>query len=486
MSYRAILVRLSRNTLSMYAAFFVRKAAVLVLGVAIANWSGAGAFGLYCLALTLVEFGLRLVVFGTDILVVREISAAAPECEQTVRNTLAWRAIAAVAMYPLLVAGAGLLTSDTAFRVAIALMGTALFTDTMGDLYLGVVQGRERVDLCALAEGLVSLVGLGFGLAALAAGWGLQGLAAAYALRGVANLVLGMLVYRRIHVDGIIAWGWQPGAIIALLKKAAPIGVNRLLTIIYLGSGMVMLQYFHSEESVGRYAGSMKIFDACTAMGMLTMVAAFPTIARLRVSAPDDLRRTAADLLRFFGWLGIPLSITVALASDLILRSVFGPDFAHYGLALVLLMAAVPFSLFYGLIERLAYAAHDQHRVLWVRFVSTAVNILVIMLCIGRIEYLAPAVAILVAEIAMVAMFLRRLNVYIPGMPWRAEITPPLVAAAVALVPALAARPLIRPFEGLLFLLVFAAIGVFHMVIHMRPDSAGGSRTIDSTRGDAP
>lgn len=472
MSYRAILSRLSRNTLSVYTAFFVRKAAVLALGVAIARVGGAAEFGLYCIALLLLEFGIQVAVFGTDILVIREVSSASPVADAFIRNALGWRLAVTVAIYPLLIAAAFWLSAGAGFCIAVAMMGLGMVADTLGDLYLSVVQGRERVDLCALAEGATSLAGLVLGLGAVLGGYGLQGLALAYALRGVANLLLGLLLYYRLHPGRSIIMRWQTDVMRDMLGKGAPIAASRLLTIVYLGSGLFVLKYYYGEQIVGQFAGSMNIFNACTAVGMLTMVAAFPTISRLQATAPGDLRRTTTDLLRFFCWAGLPASTVVALLSARILM-VFGSEFADCHLALVLLMVAVPFSLVYGLIERLAYAAHDQKRVWSVRWLSITLNLAVLIALVGRIGYLAPPVAIICAEVAMLALFAHRLYVYVPGMRWMPAVGPPLIALVLALAATLLLRTWVHPYESLLFLLVFGAIGGWWLVKAKRRGTDG-------------
>lgn len=463
MSYRAILNRLSRNTLSVYAAFFVRKVAVLALGIAIARVGGAAEFGLYCLALLLLEFGIQVAVFGTDILVVRELSAGAPGAEALMGGSLGWRFGTSVAIYPILIAIAYGLSPASGFCIAIAMMGLGMISDALGDLYLAAIQGRERVDLCALAEGTTSIVGMVLALGAIFGGYGLQGLAVAYTLRGIVSLLLSMLIYHRLFAGRPIRLDWRLSIMRDMLVKGAPIAGSRLLTILYLGSGMVMLQYYWGEQVLGRFAGSMSIFNACASLGMLTMIAAFPTINRLRATAPEDLRRATTDLLRFFCWAGLPASAMVALLSEQIIRLFFKQEFADYHMALVLLMVAVPFSLVYGLLERLAYSANDQKRVWGVRLLSVTLNFAVLIALVGQIGYLAPPIGIICAEVSMLALLSHRLYDYVPGMRWLPVVAPPLAALIIALATAFSLLPLIRPYESLLFLAVFGASAAWYL-----------------------
>jgi O-antigen/teichoic acid export membrane protein/peptidoglycan/xylan/chitin deacetylase (PgdA/CDA1 family) len=458
MTQASTVATLSKNTLSMYGAYAVRKVSVFILAVVIARQIGVAGFGLYCLALVWMEFAIRLAAFGTDVLIVRDISAAQPDAERLVGNALGWRLLSSVFIYPLLIAGAALISRSPGLSQIVALMGAGMILHTLADLYLSVIQGRERIDLFALVEGATSLAGLGFALAAVYAGFGLAGVAVAYSLRGAFNLAMAYALCRRHSAP--VRLQFAPRFVFGLLKKAAPIGANRFLTIVYLGSGLTLLQYFRDETTVGQFAGAMKLFETCTSVGMLTMIAAFPTLSRLRIESRDELRQTTQSLIRFFCWLGLPASLLIALYAGPLLRWLFGPSFAACGPALAILMLAVPFSLNYEIVERLAYAAHDQLRTFLVRAVGTLLNIAVIVVLVNRSGYLAPAFALLAAEAAMFALFWSRWAHYVPGLVYRREVLPPVALALLALAPAAFLPAAWQPAAGAAFLALFLALSL--------------------------
>jgi len=430
----SVLGKISRNSLSLYLAFGIRKFCVLFLAVAIARHLAEAGFGLYCLALVLLELGIRLAVFGTDILIIRDISASSPDARDLVGNALGWRIAAGFLIFPLLIILAGLISDSPLLPRLIALMGTGMIAQIIGDLYLSVVQGRERVDLFALVQGSTSIIGLILGLGALKLGFGLFGVGIAYSIRGLFSLALGVVVCRfrggRVKLRFGSRFVWK------MLTRAAPIAASRILTIVYLGSGLAVLEYFRGAASVGKFAGPMKIFEACGALGMLTMVAAFPTISRLREESPDELKKAARSLIRFFCWLGIPLSAVIALNAPVIL-SIFGAEFSNYAPALILIMIAIPFSLNSELVERLAYAANDQKRVLAVRFSGILLNFVILFFLVNRLNYLAPAFAILGAEAAMFFLFLSRWRWYVPSLKFWRNALPPVLICLMALTPVL-------------------------------------------------
>lgn len=461
----SVLGKISRNSLSLYLAFGVRKFCVLFLAIAIARHLAAAGFGLYCLALVLLELGIRLAVFGTDILIIKDISSSRPAADRLIDNALSWRIAAAMLIFPLLVILAGVISDSLLLPRIIALMGTGMIAQIIGDLYLSVVQGRERVDLYAFAQGATSVFGLALGLGALKLGLGLSGVALAYSLRGLFNLLLGVIICR--FRGGKVRLRVEPRFILKILKRAAPIGASRILTIVYLGSGLAILEYFRGADSVGKFAGSMKIFEVGGALGMLTMIAAFPTISRLRADSREELKRTTRALVRFLCWLGIPLSVVIALNAGRLL-SIFGPEFINYATALIILMIAIPFSLNSELVERLAYAADDQKRVFAVRSAGIFLNFIILLFLVNRLDYLAPAFGILGAEVAMFSLFLPRWGKYVPSLKfWRIALVPAVICL-IALIPILFFRETLGSYNWTLFIALFLVLASGKRVINCR------------------
>jgi len=450
--------RLTRNTLSIYLSFAVRKCSALLLGIVIIRISSKADFGLYCLALFLIELGIRLVVFGSNILVVRDIAANLPGAGLLVRNTFALRILGSMLIYPVIIAIGFSMAHSSILPWVLAVMGIGMVMEIMADLFFSIVQGMERVDMFALAEGTYNLVGLCIGLVALYMGFGIKGVAVAYCFRSLTALVWGVTICMRKKES--IRPLWNTGGIWELLKRSAPIGSTQLLTLVYLGSGMTALQFFSGVDAVGSFAASMKIFEGCTALGMLTMVAAFPTISRLRTTSMEDLKKTTGFLIHLFCWAGIPMSLLVALNSQRVLYFLFGPEMLNCWYPLFVLMLAVPLSLNYGLIERLAYIANDQKRVMQVRLISILLSIVILMALVGHYNYMAPAVAVVFAETAMFLLLLPKWNTYVPGLSYLRTAMPPFVLSLIAISPFAITGTLFDIKSSVIFTITYCVLGL--------------------------
>jgi len=446
--------RLPLHALSLYGAFGVRKAAALALVLVVGRAEGLVGFGIYCLALVWMDFAMRLAILGTDIVVIRDTAARRSDAQQRVSHALGWRLLAAGLLYPALILAARLAGQGRLLLHVVAVMGVGMVLQTAADLLFSIVQGRERVDLHGAAQTLISLAGLGLGLAAVQGGYGLPGLAVAYTLRGAISLLLGVVLCRALRAMPRPAFGIRPAA--ALLKDAAPIGLNRVLTSLYMGSGMTVLQIAFGPGSVGAFALAMKIAEACSAFGTLTMIAVFPTLSRLHAQAQAGLQRAVTDLARFLLWAGLPVCIVAAVLAPRLV-ALIRPEFVSGAPALVLLMAAVPLSFCNELAERLAYVAGDQGRVLLYRALGTAANMLVLLFLVFPAGLLAPPLGMIAAETTILALFLPRFGVYAPDARLAKAVLPPLVLG-VAVRTALWRLPPLHPLATALAVpAVFAA-----------------------------
>ncbi len=427
--------RISVGSLALYGGFVVRKASALILAAIMTRFIGLAGFGLYCLVLVLMEFAARLSVFGSDVLIVKAISTQNPDGERYAANALAWRGLASVSLCLVLVGGVAWLKGPSPVSYAAAIMGLGMIAQVCGDTYLSVIQGLERVHLAGYVQMFCHTVGLILAVAAVWCGMGLVGVAVAYTLRAVVLLIGGALLCRILkHPVGM---SFNPRVIGLMLRRGAPIAGGRVLTVVYLGSGIVAMEHFHGAEAAGIFGGAMKIFEGCAALGMLTAVSAFPTLSRLRTECTDSLRRVVNLLIRIITWIGVPLCVLLGLNAERLLMLLFGEAFAGQGTVLVILAAAIPFSFGYVLIERLAYAADDQKRVMLIRAVGTTMSILLLLAAARSLGPVGAALAYLGAEMSMLSLLLPRLPTYSPGVLFARTALPGGIASVVALTIAL-------------------------------------------------
>lgn len=452
--YLRSLRRISIGSLALSGGFVVRKSSGLILAAVLTRSVGLAEFGLYCVVLVLMEFAARIAVFGTDVLIVKTVSTREPGADELTANALAWRALASVSVCVLLVAGAAWFRPSSLLPWLIATMGLGMVAQVLSDTYLSQVRGMERVHLAGYVQMLCHGVGLALALVAVWTGLGLIGVAVAYTLRAILFFLCGALLCHVLKCP--VHFSLRLPVIRSLLKRGAPIAGGRVLAVLYLGAGILAMERFCGEEAAGMFAGAMKIFEACTALGMLAAIAAFPTISRLHKEDGDSLRALVCFLFRTIAWVGLPLCVLVALNAEQVLVLLFGQEFTGQGMTLVILAAAMPFSFSYVLVERMAYAANDQKRAMIIRAVGTLLSISILLTTGQRLSPPLVAMVYLMAEVTMCLLFMLNIRAYSPGVSaWRSML-PGIIASLAALT-----LTLLAPSRTLVPSVVFAACLAF-------------------------
>ncbi|MBT3193883.1 MAG: hypothetical protein HN341_15165, partial [Verrucomicrobia bacterium] len=80
--------KLSVASCALYGGFLIRKVGVLVVATAMTRFVGVAEFGVYCVALVLMELVARLAIFGSDVLVVRSISTPQSDVDALLANVI--------------------------------------------------------------------------------------------------------------------------------------------------------------------------------------------------------------------------------------------------------------------------------------------------------------------------------------------------------------------------------------------------------------
>lgn len=163
----------------------------------------------------------------------------------------------------------------------------------------------------------------------------LEGAALSYALAVVPTLVLsGLLLQVRASGSKDDVPGASPRAI---LRQAAPMGVNSYLAILSTRVELFLLQAFSGAHFVGLFGGATRIVESLLTLPSAIAAGALPSVTR------DLLKGTQGAAQRMFGlvvWIGMPAAVGLALCAEDVLR-ILGPGFIEAAVALRILSVAL-------------------------------------------------------------------------------------------------------------------------------------------------
>lgn len=230
--------------------------------------------------------------------------------------------------------------------LVIALVGVAKAIESASDLYYGLMQQHERMDV--MARSLIARGALGLG--ALAAGLALTGdvrwaVAAMAGAWGVVLLVHDAPAAAALLPRGASAPRFERPAMLALARVALPLGLTTLFLSLDQNIPRYVVEHYLGEASLGVFAAMAYVQVAGEVMIRALGQTAMPRLARHWAAgerrAFDRLLRRLLALGCGLGAAGVGLA---ALIGEPVLRLLFGAPFAAEAGVFTWLMLAAAFT----------------------------------------------------------------------------------------------------------------------------------------------
>ena len=295
------------------------------------------------------------------------------------------------------------------------------------------------------------------------------------AASGLVALGLASKLFRHIpaHTDVVSPLGEAR----SLIAYAAPISIYQLINAFIARLDLLMLGYF-----VGRAPGvtlaTVGIYSAVigTANGLRKVNQAFnpifaPVVAGMTATGDHDVAAaTYARLAEWMLWILLPLVAVMSLAGSTILL-IYGPAFWQGGAWLGIVALASAINAFVYLGETVIMVQRPQLNLLH-SLITCAVAFAGLLWLIPRFGAFGAAVGMLLPYIVQGTLRYATLRWVFHWKDSWSDIRPPLIAAAIALVPTLICRSFLGGIPGQLisagvFLAIFA-VQWWHHHVHRK------------------
>ena len=263
------------------------------------------------------------------------------------------------------------------------------------------------------------------------------------AISGIAAVVLASSLFRRDSANGIVSS--RVGEAKSLIAYAAPISVYQLINAFISRLDLLMLGYF-----VGRAPGvtlaTVGVYSAVigTANGLRKVNQAFnpifaPVVAGMTATGDHQIASaTYARLAQWMLWILLPCVAILSLAGSTILL-IYGPAFWQGGLWLGIVALASATNAFVSLGETVIMVQRPHLNLLH-SMITCVVAFAGLLWLIPRFGALGAAIGILLPYVVQGILRYATLRwVFQWKDSWR-DISHPLTAAGIALVPALICR----------------------------------------------
>ncbi|PYL60858.1 MAG: hypothetical protein DMF24_08920 [Verrucomicrobia bacterium] len=271
------------------------------------------------------------------------------------------------------------------------------------------------------------------------------------AISGITAVVLASLLFRRDFANGIVVS--RIGEAKSLIAYAAPISIYQLINAFISRLDLLMLGYF-----VGRAPGvtlaTVGVYSAVigTANGLRKVNQAFnpifaPVVAGMTATGDHQVASaTYARLAQWMLWILLPLVMVLSLAGSTILL-IYGPAFWQGGRWLGIVALASATNAFVSLGETVIMVQRPHLNLLH-SSITCVVAFAGLLWLIPRFGPLGAAFGILLPYIVQGILRYATLRWVFHWKDSWSDISPPLIAAGIAIVPALVCHAFLSGIAG--------------------------------------
>lgn len=293
-------------------------------------------------------------------------------------------------------------------------------------------------------------------------GMSVPGASRAYALSILPAILVAVALLRRAPRSG----GDLPSASVrAILRQAAPLGLNGYLAIFSTRVELFLLQAFHGAHVVGLFGGALRIVESLLTLPTAIAAGALPAVSR------DVVRGTRGAAQRMFGlvvWIGVPAATGLALCAPEVLQ-VLGPGFVEGALALRILSVALLLCFANAALFHLLIAAGETLLIPGLTALRVGIAAVGGLALIPALGPAGAAISFTSAELVLFAALVRRTRAHA-----EVQVLRPVASALLACLPMVALLslyPLSLPVSIVAGAFLFAATGA---AILRRGTEAGG------------
>lgn len=392
---------IERNVLFLTAANGTSAAGMFALNLAAARRLGPDVFGEYSLALNFAAAFVFLSHLGLDVVVTRDAARHPGEAHGLIGHALLIGTALSITAALLVVVASVLF--DVGSPLLVALLGMAFIANTPAFFCRALFRARQRMAFELIVSLLYTSTLLALSLGALFATSSPVAVVAAFPL---ASITASLAAIRLLSRTGVQAttFSVQPALARSLLVMTIPFTLNGLLLPLFARVDVLMLGRLEGAAAVGIYVAALNLVAPLSIVGPSLGQALFPVLA---VSYWQEPLRYRAVLVRAFALATVAVvgaGLTVTLFGDVLLREVFGSDYAAASAPMSLLIFAAGGSFLNAILFSALEATGRQTEVTRLLAIGLVIGLVATAILIPPLGLSGAALAALLAQSSVLLM----------------------------------------------------------------------------------
>ena len=384
----------------------------IVVTVLLTRSLGDDGFGEWSTALAIVQIATPFGDFGLEQVAVRKAAATRHEERDWIGALITLRLAFALPV-AIVTAIAQLVVANNSEMAAAGLLLTGTLLLAPLSMTRVAFQTRVRNDLTILVLTVNSILWTAAVVAIAAADGGMVWFAAAFLASAVCSVGLGVWLGSRLSRPVMRGSRrlWRE-----LARIGVPIGVAGLVVTAYVKLDQVMLFSLAGAEDAGLYGAVYRFLDQAQFLPAALLTTLFPIMASSWPADPERVRRIGRLIADYLAIVSLPALGFTIVASEPVVRLLFGEDFLRAADALPILMGAFVVICFGYLAGNLVVVLELQRIFLRNALIALVFNVVLNLILIPPYGFVAAAWVTLATEVLVTALtlsaVLRRLELH--------------------------------------------------------------------------
>lgn len=333
--WRSVRARLQANGLYLAAANsgwllfdkLARALLGLLVGAWVARYLGPAQFGVLAYVIAFIAMFQAVASLSIDAIAVRDITRDRNAAPEILGTLLALRLGAGIACWAAVIGCVALFSSGDGqvLWMTVIVGGVLVFqaADTV-DLWFQSQSQSRRTVVAKLSAYLVSS-GLKVMLILIQAP--LEAFAFVTAFDALACAAGLWMAYQ--HLPTATAWRRSMSRARPLLAEAWPFVLSGVSIAVYSRVDQILVKELLGDRSLGIYAAALPLTQFWQVIPMTLATSLAPFMAQRKQADEAGYRRALVRTFRAFFYLGVAAAVLTFAVSDLLVRLLFGPEFAE-------------------------------------------------------------------------------------------------------------------------------------------------------------
>lgn len=393
--------KIASNTVISVTARIIGLGLALVIVGLLTRKLKAGGYGNYTTVIAYLSIFTSLADLGLYNFLLRDISREDADEKKLASHVFTIRLVTLALITPLAIGVAFLLPYPLKVKIGIAIAGTSAVLLSLDQVLMPIFQKYLKMIWVAIAEVIGRAVQLGLVFLGVKLGFGLF-----YFLGGLVIANLSGFLIQLHFARGLVPFGlafnlekWKK-----IFKKALPIGVGIILTLIYFKLDTVMLSLLKDSEAVGIYGLAYKVLENLIFFPSMLVGLVTPLLSKYAFKDRASFKKVFQKTLDFIVLVMIPACVGLAFLAKPVVGLLGGENFGASAQVLRILTVAIGLIFLGNLLGKSAIVLKKQVWAAWVYFIGVIVNLGANFYFIPQYSYLGAALTTVITELTVTAL----------------------------------------------------------------------------------